>query len=404
MSGIDPVPLELREYERRPLARDDLSLEDGELLWRHHHKRVAVDFPSPQTDGKWRLTPLGWVGFLPVSRTLALRLRPKVPLANLFRMLEVAYELKGFHLLPGLADCSSLEDFYERLANVLAQRVLARGRQGFHREYVGEQDRLLAVRGRIDLGRTLRAAWHPRLDCDFEEHTADVPDNQLLLWTLDRIRRNSACRRTEVRQTVRTAHRRLQGAATPHPFAAADCVGRTYSRLNNDYRTLHALCRFFLEHSGPSHEGGGHRNLPFLVDMAGLFELFVAEWMREALRDTYHVAAQDIVPLDPWRQLRFEIDLVLYDAPGGRPLAVLDTKYKNTGRPSTDDVAQIVAYATAMECREAVLVYPVRLDRPLDTKVGPIHVRALGFPLAGDLDAAGRLFLRNLGLTIPEGP
>jgi len=35
---------------------------------------------------------------------------------------------------------------------------------------------------------------------------------------------------------------------------------------------LHALCRFFLENSGPAHSSGGHTCFPFLVDMAQLFE------------------------------------------------------------------------------------------------------------------------------------
>ncbi|MCX7038200.1 MAG: hypothetical protein NT005_03560 [Spirochaetes bacterium] len=41
------------------------------------------------------------------------------------------------------------------------------------------------------------------------------------------------------------------------------------------------MCRFFLESSGPTHEPGGNLMLPFLVDMARLFELFVAEWLQQ---------------------------------------------------------------------------------------------------------------------------
>lgn len=392
-------PIELREYERRLVPPEGLTAEDAEALWSRHGHQVAVEFPTPRTEGRYALTAQGWAGFLPVTRTLALRLRPKVPLQNIFRMLEVAYDLKSFRLLPGLADCRSLEEFYERLANVLARRVLARSRRGFYREYVGHQDRLPAVRGRIDVARAIRAPWHPRLDCHFEEHTADVDDNRILLWTLDRIRRSGACRRPEVRQTVRTAFGRLQGLATPRPFTPADCQGRVYNRLNDDYQALHALCRFFLEHTGPTHEAGGHRSLPFLVDMAGLFERFVALWLREHLPARLTVTDQESVPLGADGRLAFQVDLVLYDRPGGTPLAVLDTKYKAHPQPSTDDVAQVVAYAEAKGCREAILLYPIQLERPLEVQVGGIRVRAVGFELRGDLDEAGRDVLERVAGT-----
>ena len=56
-----------------------------------------------------------------------------------------------------------------------------------------------------------------------------------------------------------------------------------YHRLNRDYEVLHALCRFFLENSGPAHSSGGHTFFPFLVDMAQLFERFVAGWLQKHL-------------------------------------------------------------------------------------------------------------------------
>jgi fructoselysine-6-P-deglycase FrlB-like protein len=64
--------------------------------------------------------------------------------------------------------------------------------------------------------------------------------------------------------------------------------------------------------------------------------------------------------------------------------------------PSTDDVSQVVAYAEAKGCQEAVLVYPIPLRRPLDTRIGKIRVRTLAFRLDGDLDTNGLSFVRDL--------
>ena len=99
--------------------------------------------------------------------------------------------------------------------------------------------------------------------------------------------------------------------------------------------------------------------------------------------------------LDETSGLYFEIDLVLRDTTTGEVLCVLDTKSKNTTSPSTDDVAQIVAYAEKMGCWEAVLVYPRNLSRPFEARVGDTRVRSLSFSLE-DVDEAGHRLMRTV--------
>ncbi|HET9228590.1 MAG TPA: restriction endonuclease, partial [Thermoanaerobaculia bacterium] len=368
-----------------------LTDEEAEILGRDHVKQVTVKPPSRKNDHQWQLSSQGWVGFIPVTRELNLRLAPKVAVGNLFRMLEFAYELK-YREFPGLMDCGSLEDFFERLAHTLALRVLARGQRGFHREYVAQQDRLPYLRGQLDLDRALRAPWAVSLDCHFQEHTADIRDNQILAWTLSRIARSTACTRAEVVGAVGRAFRSLQGIATPVPSAPSDCLNRLYTRLNDDYRPLHALCRFFLENTGPAHRPGDHQTLPILVNMNSLFEVFVAEWLRAHLPEGLKLRDQEKVPLGSG--LSFTIDGVLYDRE--RPVLVFDTKYKDVSSPSTADISQVVAYAEVKGCRDAVLIYPVEPDRPFDAYIGEIRVRTLTFKLDGDLEANGERFLSEL--------
>jgi 5-methylcytosine-specific restriction enzyme subunit McrC len=78
-------------------------------------------------------------------------------------------------------------------------------------------------------------------------------------------------------------------------------------------------------------------------------------------------------------------------------LAVLDTKYKREPKPSADDVAQVVAYATRKACKNAVLIYPRTLDAAKDFYVGGVRVRSLGFPLDADLEEGGMRLLAALG-------
>lgn len=386
--------IELTEYARTALDTGELSYEAATTLWRTHSAQIAVDFPSPKTDNQWVLTPQGWVGQIPLSPTLLLRINPKVEIGNVFRMLEYAYRLKSFLMLKGLVEADTLQDVFERLAVILSRRVIARARKGFYRDYVPRKENLAYLRGRFDLRRSSSAPWKVQLPCHYHEHTPDVDENRILAWTLFVIGRTGLCGQPNG-NVVSRAFRTLQGTVALNPYGPGSFFDRRYDRLNSDYAPMHALCSFFLAHVGPTHREGEHSMLPFLVDMARLYESFVAEWLKAHLPRGYRIKAQERVALGAG-PLTFQLDLVLYDDHTDQPLRVLDTKYKAAGCASQEDIYQIVTYAKLKNCREAVLVYPSALDPPLDIVIGDVHVRSLTFALEGDLETSGQAFLSEL--------
>jgi 5-methylcytosine-specific restriction enzyme subunit McrC len=390
--------LVLREYQRHVLPRDQLSYETGEAIFRRWGSKVDIEFPSPITANEWRITPSGWVGFLPVTPELGLDIRPKVPIANLLAMFEHAYGLRSLEFHKETAGCATLEDFYSKLAQILSTRVLHRARRGLYRGYIAASESLPAVRGRIDVRRHMSAPWSTGVPCDFEEHTADLVENQILAWTLSRIA-HSASLAENVRPRVGAALRVVRGAATERPFRAKDCVDRLYNRLNEDYEQLHLLCRFFLEHTGPTLTDGEARTVPFVVNMARLFELFIAEWLRAHFREhdpRYIIRWQDRATLGDHDHLQFSIDMVLHDREQSRDVAVIDAKYKVPDRISNADIAQVALYAQLRDCRNAVLVYPAAPARPLDATTAQHRIQTLWFGLDGNLEVAGRQFAAML--------
>jgi 5-methylcytosine-specific restriction enzyme subunit McrC len=400
MSVTSPQIIELTEYVSKLLPRSLLPDTIGEMLWRDYNTQVSVDFPSPKTGDCWRLTAKGWVGHIPLTSDFHIALRPKVKLGNLLGMLEYAYDLKNFRFLSGLVDCQTLLEFYERLADILARRILNRGRQGFYCAYIPKTEHLPYVRGRIDVHLLVTRPWDTKIQCHYEEHTADVEENQILAWTLWCIARSGLCTERVI-PTVRHAYHLLQGLVTLRPCNPRTCIGRQYNRLNDDYRPLHALCRFFLEQIAPSHETGTNATLPFLVNMSQLYERFVAEWLKAhqktgLLTLALDIQSQERIYLGQGKALYFDIDLVLYDMTTGIARYVLDTKYKVASKPATADINQMVAYAEAKGCQEAILIYPAPLAEPLNIKVGSIQIRSLTFSLALDLEQAGYRFLQDL--------
>ncbi|MBA3824660.1 MAG: restriction endonuclease [Ktedonobacterales bacterium] len=386
--------LTLTEYTPLLLPKTALTLAQGERLWRDFSAQVRVAFPSPQTGDQWQLTAQGWVGILPLAPDLTLDLLPRVPLDQLFTMLEVAWDLASFRFAAELTTTADAVGFYERLVLLLARRTIALARTGLYQRYEAQAGTPPTVRGRLDVVALSRRPWVADLPCTFHERTADSPENRALLWTLHTALHEGHCTARTL-PTVRAAYRALAHSVTLTPTTAEDLATITYHRLNGAYRPLHALCRFILRHTGPAVGDGPAPTLPFLVNMPRLFERFVVAWLAGHLPAAVGVRAQVRIPLDG-DGLAFVADGVLSDRVTGQSLAVFDTKYTATPDPVTDDIAQVVAYARALGCQNAWLIYPLPPDRPLDIQVGETRVRSIGFALAGDLDATGAAVMREL--------
>lgn len=394
MNSTNLQVIEITEYQAKYFNKSDISEECGIVVGKKYKKEVDVDFPTPKTDDKWKLTAQGWVGYIPVNDEFALKINPKVPIKNLFGMLEYAYSLKSFKFLDGLVNCESVEDFYNELAESLAKKIIERCRKGLYRSYVPKIEKLTYVRGRLNVQEIIKKPWDVKLQCTYQEHTADIIDNQILFWTLFHIGHSGYCYE-KVSQIVRKAYHAMQGMVSLQPCTSKDCIERNYHRLNNDYYTLHQLCRFFLDNSIPSHEHGKNTSLPFLVNMAKLYEMFVAEWLRENLPpEDLKLKTQERIIID--KNIYFQTDLIIYDSQTLTPKYILDTKYKNPDNMSKDDLAQVVAYAVSKHCPEAVLVYPTELNNSFNQYIGNIKVRSLTFSLDDNLEDGGKAFLKQL--------
>jgi 5-methylcytosine-specific restriction enzyme subunit McrC len=394
-----PKQLELTEYIQRHLAPEAIPVDVGRALWQAYDQqggKLRVEFPTPRTGNRWCLQALGWVGHIQLPRGYQLTITPKIHLANIFHMWQYAYQLHSFRLLEGVFGVQSLRGFYELLAQTLARRILNRIHKGLHHTYIPRSGQLPYVRGRFNLSKHWRTPTQFTLDCHYHEFTADIPDNQILLFTLGQVARSQLCRQ-EVQYQVRRAYLALNGLVTHRGFQPSDCLDRTYTRLNQDYQPLHALCRFLMEHSGPLQQSGASPMLPFLVDMARLYELFVAEWLKAHIPPSFRLVSQERVDIDQAGVYHFNIDLVLYHQARNSPMAVLDTKYRTPDKAASHEIAQVVAYAQARRSPRAILIYPTPLPTPLDARVGRhVHVRSLVFPLEGDLEEAGQQFLSDL--------
>lgn len=389
--------LRLREHTSSYHGHDVLTYAEGELLHGVYGQQIDVVFPSPATRGMWKITPLGWAGVFPLTSDLTVVSQPKVPIGNLARMLSYAYDLP-IRDYPGIVSSATLIDFFDQLAAILVNKSLKLLRQGVHHAYRTKGEIRTSLRGRIDIPKSIMPRSDGRLACVFEERTADLVENKAIAWTLYLLLRSNLCQ-PETRAGVREAFRQFGGFVMLEEIDSEKLRRIRYDRLTERYREAHAICSLILDARAPDAASGIHAILPFMLKMPALFEKFVFRWLEQHLRPrtggAYWIKEQEYVRIGSSDKIGFFIDIVVYDA-GGSPVCVLDTKYKDSQAPATDDVAQIGYYALIMGCNTAGLIYPVGATREWDGMSGEVYTFRDTFGLQGDLEKAGDTLLESL--------
>ena len=341
---------QLFEYDTVDVALPDrmarrLDSEAGRYLSVSPH-------PDPET---WSLTAREYVGTLVVDDMRVL-IRPKIRLDNLFLMLEVglpeqAWRKEDFDYDVNPDLLRSLVSFYARTL----ETTLARG---LYRSYRNREEDLKAIRGRIDFGRQLSRARLPMpVACRYGEFTPDVIENRGLRAAVRLSLRVAGVPATDRRRLMRELVA-MEGVSDSH--VSGDDLQRVhYTRLNDHYRPALGLARLLLDNLTLVDRRGGTTAASFMVNMNDLFERFVTERLRRALQGRLVVESQTVDHLDIEKRVGIKPDLRFRHPRSGSVTYVGDIKYKLTDDAvaRSADYYQLLAYTTALDLPEGVLIY-----------------------------------------------
>ncbi len=384
---------EIVEYEPLLIEKNELSEAAGQSLWQQFDNQrgiLQLRFPSPITQHQWSINSLGWVGMI-TNQDVEILLTPRFKLQNLFALWTYVYGFEKSPLREELAHVDTLKQFQQHLAGWLASGVIRCAQSGFAKAYQNKTESLSYVRGRILQYRPEKTA----VFCQYDQLTTNIPDNQILAYTLSLLSRTSGFD-PDVQQLIRKATHLIKQVADPVPFTADEINGRFYHLNNQNYALLHQLCRFFIEQHSPAHAFGDSTFSTFLIHMPTLFEGFVAKWLAQNLPPAWGIKIQERIPLASDASFVFQIDIVLYNKREGTPLAVVDTKYKTGAKISSSDIHQIIAYAKVKSSPNAILIFPLLEETTLDLSIDDIRLQALHFDLNENLEQAGQRLISQI--------
>jgi 5-methylcytosine-specific restriction enzyme subunit McrC len=334
---------------------------------------LSANYPShfellPTGRRDWYvLTPGAVVGIV-ATPTRRIVIRPKIPLANLF------YLLDPLSSCPALPDRSALVDGQEALAFLAGQfalRLRERVAAGFQRGYDEQEMTGPFLLGRLDVAAQMRdvTTHKEQLHCRHDAFTADILCNRAL-----RSAAEVALASPLLRDEVRTALLAVLGSfAEVQSIPLTSAVWSALADAPAAYRPLLALGRFLADSLTPSEATGEVPGPAFLLNLEQVFEQFLTRLLfdvvetKEQRRARYRVVPQPLirasVPVAGQPDLNVRPDVLLFREGAAR--RVIDAKWKRLAPMPliAGDVYQMLAYCAALDVRRAVLVYPGRRDR-----------------------------------------
>ena len=200
---------------------------------------------------------------------------------------------------------------------------------------------------------------HP-VACRFDEYTADVAENRYLKAAVQRALRVPRVRPEDRRRLKRTL---VALEEVRDVVVRPDVLDRMgFNRLNIHYEPALWLSRLLLENLTLQDEWGETVASSFMVDMNLLFEQFLTERLKRALRGRLEVKPQYSANLGRYDKVRTQVSIQpdLIFRRRGESVFVGDLKYKLMGGQSGVDIAdyyQLLAYTTAFDLAEGVLIY-----------------------------------------------
>ena len=306
-----------------------------------------------------------------------------IPVHNLFYLLSYAWG-HADAARDREAAAAPVETLADLLAHVLAHRVGRLLKSGLDRSYVEERVVFSGVRGKLELGDTVKRNLlsQARTACTVEELTYDIPQNRILRGTLESLLALPDLS-PSVRAEVGIAYRKLEGIQAVQVRRSSFRKVRLH-RNNRPYQFLMDLCRLiheslFVQEDGSARFADLRRRRCI---MARVFEDFVANFYR-AEQSVFDVAPQTVVP---WHEAASPIEADLSRIPRMIPDVVLeseqrriilDTKYYRQAlavgrfggrRVRSSHLYQVFAYIENRNAgwpgapHEGILLYPVVED------------------------------------------
>lgn len=377
------VRISLNVLEHKKLEVD--GLESDEISFLKRQKKEGKIKKIEVQGKKCIIKANQYVGVI-FLKNYKIHIEPKVPLENLFKIIQIAKRIPS--LLPEEGLLSSGDSIQDLIINYFLQLTHKMVLSGVKREYQEKSETSGFIRGKILFQETI-IKYQGKLNqliCLHDDYTLNIIENQILkttFWYIQKTNPNNQ-QRLSALQLMDIFHE-----VSLIPDLDNEIFNTIiYNQLNEMYRVLHYLCKFILQNLSYHHSYGDIPFSSFLIDMNDLFEEFIFELLKKYDINNYTIIheqitskkTETIVGENTPKSIVIKPDISIYK--NNTIKAVLDAKYKKNPfvirykkpRVHSDNFYQIYSYSKIKSCPGA-LIYPQNEEKVL------LQINAGEFPI-----------------------
>ena len=211
---------------------------------------------------------------------------------NVYYMLAYAFqELRQNNYVE--IEGENFDEIYDLFAEIMVRGISYQLKQGLYREYVGNNESLQTVRGKIDINGTIanRMRRSQQIVCDYDELSENNIYNRILVTTVSILIKHS-----DVKKDKKSKLKKLMiffQNVEPIDVHMIRWNALRFHRNNRNYRMLLYICYFLINEWLLTTDEGKYKMREFSDEhMERLFEKFVLEYYKKHHPVTKARAAQ----------------------------------------------------------------------------------------------------------------
>ena len=306
--------------------------------------------------------------------------------SNLFYMLSFLKDEKHFLYDPEvIIDLQAGESFFDILGRLFLNELQSIYDKGFYKTYVRKEENLGFLKSKLLIRNQLKNHMHKnaKFNCSYEDLTYDNMENRIILKATvllsPLIRFNEDIKSELLRYSTM-----MREEVTLAPISPEDCGKVHFGRLNEHYEPIIRFSKLiFQNHFIRYIHKGASQGFNFVVNMNQVYEDFITEIIKEAVREDDRLKDFIVLTQDRCDSLVKEKnriitkpDILLKRKNTKRDIPlIIDAKYKR--QESNLDYYQVIAYALAIPSVKACcLIYPS--DEEVDSTILTIDSKKFG--------------------------
>lgn len=345
---------------------EPIPLSEIDLRYLQQFKYARDLVITPVAGGQtYKLTADNIVGAISLPSGIQIHIRPKIGLPNLFRLLS--FVSNDYFGMDEMVDYEEEEGIFDLLGQLYSLELSKVIKLGLRQDYSHLTGNLSTVRGRILFGPHLKhnVAQAGKIFCLFNQRSSDTTENQALLAATEFLLLGQVCG-PKTQNALRSCLRRMPAEISTSGFSNQKLSKIQIGRHNEHYRRPLFLAGLILRSIAFSNEAGTSHQPSFIINVAKLFEDYVAQCLLRYFDDPrLEILTQEKSEFDVKGTLHIQPDLMFRLRETNDIVSVADTKYKDLDSKSVNsaDAYQMLAYMISRSCKVSVLIYPESMFR-----------------------------------------